>query len=294
MKTWLITGASTGIGRGIAEAVLADGNRAVVTARDVARLSDLVERYPQTALALPYEATESDAAKRLVDAAIERFGSIDTLVCNAGRGHSGTAKDSSLTDVRTLFETNFFGPAALVQAALPSMRTTGNGVIATVSSMGVHFRGASGNGFYVASKAAIEGYSEILRNEVAQFGIRVCVIEPGSFRTEFRKAGINSNINASTYASAARSRDYLRDHPYDQAGDPVRGGRIIADVLGSDDVPHTLILGKGMVEVAVAAHEERAREAQWSNDLASQASFSEEELAAEGTDDSASPFSGRR
>lgn len=294
MKTWLITGASTGIGRGIAEAVLRDGNRAVVTARDAARLFDLVERYPQTALALSYEATRNEAAKSLVDAAIERFGSIDVLVCNAGRGHSGTAEDSDLSDVRTLFETNFFGPAALVQAALPHMRAAGDGVIATVSSMGVHFRGAEGNGFYVASKAALEGYSEILRNEVAQFGIRVCVIEPGSFRTEFRRSGISSNINADAYASAAQSRDYLRDHPYDQAGDPVRGGRIIADVLGSHNVPHTLILGKGMVEIAVAAHEERADEARWSSNLAPLASFSEEELAEKGSDDSASPFAGRR
>lgn len=188
MKTWLITGASTGIGRGIAEAVLRDGNRAVVTARDSARLSDLVGRYPQTALALSYEATRNEAAKGLVNAAIEHFSSIDVLVCNAGCGHSGTAEDSDLSDVRTLFETNFFGPAALVQAALPHMRATGNGVIATVSSMGVNFRGAEGNGFYVASKAALEGYSEILRNEVAQFGIRVCVIEPGSFWTEFRRS----------------------------------------------------------------------------------------------------------
>ena len=293
MRTWVITGASTGIGRGIAEAVLANKEQVVATARDVARLADLVERYPATAHAVSYEATEPGSAQALVDEAIARFGAIDVLVCNAGRGHSGTAENSDIAEVRLLFETNFFGPAELVQAALPYMRAAGKGVIATLSSMGVHFRSAVGNAFYVASKDAIEGYSEILRNEVEPFGISVCVIEPGSFRTEFRTSGIYSSLDEGVYSAAARSRNYLRDHPYDQAGDPVRGGRIIADVLGGGDVPRTLILGAGMVEVAVKAHAERREEALWSADLAPLANFTAEELTAAGADDSASPFAAR-
>jgi hypothetical protein len=119
------------------------------------------------------------------------------------------------------------------------------------------------------------------------------VIEPGSFRTEFRTSGIYSSLDEGVYSAAAQSRNYLRDHPYDQAGDPVRGGRIIADVLGGGDVPRTLILGAGMVEVAAKAHAERREEALWSADLAPLANFTAEELAAAGADDSASPFAAR-
>lgn len=266
MKTWLITGASTGLGRGLAEAVLRHGDQAAVTARDPRKLDDLKEQYGKRVLPISLEVTDPEQRKAAVQKTVDAFGRIDVLVNNAGRGHFGAVEDSPEEDVRLLFETNFFGPAGMIRAALPYMRQQGSGMIVNTSSMGVMFEGATGNGYYVASKAAVEMLSEVLRNEVKPLGIDVMILEPGSFRTEFRVSAIQGELSKipDYQKTAAAFQKYLSAHQHDQKGDPAKAGEAIYDAVTGTDKPEVLTLGKGMIEVAQKTLQDRSDEvAKW-------------------------------
>lgn len=275
MKTWLITGTSTGIGRGIAEAVLKAGDQAVVTARNHHKMDDLVEQYGSRVLPLNLEVTDPEQRREVIQRAVEKFGGIDVLVNNAGRGHFGAVEDSPKDDIRLLFETNFFGPVGMIRDVLPCMRKAGSGMIVNVSSMGVMFENGTGNAYYTASKAALEMLSDVLRNEVKPLGIDVMIIEPGTFRTEFRVSAIeNPDASIADYEkTAGASRKYLRDHPYNQSGDPAKAGEAIYTAVNAEDKPEVLILGKGMIEAAEKTLEDRIAEIKKWRDLSESTDF---------------------
>lgn len=262
MKTWLITGASSGIGRGIAEAVLNGGDQAAITARNAHKMDDLKEKYGDRVLLLSLEVTDQKQRKAAVEKTIETFGKIDVLVNNAGRGQFGAVEDSTEEDIRQLYETNFFGPVGMIKETLPYMRKAGSGMIINVSSMGVMFENGTGNAYYVSSKAAMEMLSGVLRNEVKPLGIDVMIIEPGTFRTQFRVSAIETEESAmKAYENTAgASRQYLKNNPYNQSGDPKKAGRVIYQAVNQEDKPEVLILGKGMIEAATKTLDDRKEE----------------------------------
>ena len=181
-RVWLITGASSGFGRAIAEAALATGDTVVAAARRPEAVADLVAAAPDRVTALRLDVTDTDRIRDAVAEVIDRHGRVDVLVNNAGRGAIGAAEETSDSELRDLMDLHFFGPAALTRAVLPRMRERGTGAIVQMSSMGGRFT-FPGVGAYSATKFALEGWSEALAKEVDRFGIRVLIVEPGAFRT---------------------------------------------------------------------------------------------------------------
>ena len=176
MSTWLITGCSTGLGRALAAAVIDAGHNAVVSARDVAKVADLAETAPDRTLAVALDVTDPEQVDSAARRAEERFGGVDVLVNNAGYGYRAAVEEGDDADVRTLFDTHFFGTVAMIKAVLPGMRARRSGAIVNISSIGAQLTPV-GSGYYAAAKAAIEGMSGALRGELAPLGISVTVVE---------------------------------------------------------------------------------------------------------------------
>ena len=184
MKTWLITGCSSGIGKGIAKAVLESGDQAIVTARNKDKVMDIVEAYPETALAVSLDVCSQDSIKNAVKEAYDKFGTIDVLVNNAGYGYRSAVEEGEIEAVQTLYQTNLFGPIELIKAVLPKMREQKSGYILNVTSIAAA-RSAVGSGYYASSKAALELLTNGLMKELAPLGIKAMVVQPGAFRTRF-------------------------------------------------------------------------------------------------------------
>jgi NAD(P)-dependent dehydrogenase (short-subunit alcohol dehydrogenase family) len=242
---WFITGCSTGLGRALAEAVLKHGHRAVVTARNPAQIQDIVGRYPTTSLAVPLDVANYGQIKLAVSAAEKAFGRIDVLVNNAGYGYLAAVEEGEEQKFRDMFETNFFGLAALIRRVLPGMRTREHGHIINISSVG-GLLGNPGAGYYNASKFAVEGLSEALAKEVEPLGIRVTVVEPGPFRTDWAGRSlkqVRTPIEAYATTSGAR-RAQISGYSGRQAGDPARAAQAIIRVVESPTPPMNLVLGK--------------------------------------------------
>src|SRR5690349_12067758 len=202
MSTWLITGSSSGLGRALAGAVLDAGHNAVVAARNADSVRDLTEAHPDTTLAVALDVTDSDQVAAAVRQGEERFGGIDVLVNNAGYGYRAAVEEGDEADVAALFATNVFGPVALIKAVLPGMRARRRGAIVNISSIGARIC-PPGSGYYAASKAALEGLSGSLREELDPLGISVTVVEPGAFRTDF--AGRSLTQSAAPIADYAQT-----------------------------------------------------------------------------------------
>ena len=245
---WLITGASSGFGRIFAETALAQGDRVVATARNVAAISDLPERYPQAALALPLDVTDP-AQVRAAIATATASGDVDVLVNNAGHGMIGALEELSDNEIRQTLETNLFGALAVTRAVLPHMRARRRGHIVQMSSVGGVVANP-GHALYNTSKFALEGASEALAGEVAPFGIRVTLVEPGPFRTAFagRSAAFATPIPdyADTPAGALRAR--FRDQDGVQPGDPELAVEAVISVVRSGSAPLRLPLGRAAVQ----------------------------------------------
>jgi NAD(P)-dependent dehydrogenase (short-subunit alcohol dehydrogenase family) len=228
VPVWLMTGCSTGFGRELAKLVLERGWNAVVTARKPEELKDLVKGHEQRALVEMLDVTKTDQIHKVVKAAESRFGRIDVLVNNAGYGYLAAIEEGEEDDVRDIFETNFFGLVELTKAVLPGMRSRRSGTIVNVSSIGglVSF-GATG--YYHATKYAVEGLSESLKIECAPLGIKVMVVEPGPFRTDWAGRSMKqSKTVIDDYAETAgkrRQETFARNGA--QIGDPVRGAAAI-------------------------------------------------------------------
>lgn len=267
MRIWFITGCSSGLGAGIAKAVLKSGDAAVVTARDRERVSHFEKEYPDRALAVSLELADRETMKAAVDAAFEKFGRIDVLVNSAGHGYRATIEESEPEQVRQLFEEDFFAPMDIIRMVLPKMRDEHQGLIINVSSIGA-VRGALGNGYYSAAKGALELATEALAKEVEPFGIRTMLIEPGAMRTGFygeRMAGTGTNISAYDDIADRYRKEKIVDH-HDQIGDPDRCGEIIVRTAFAKDPPFRLLLGSDAVRAAEAVLSDRIRELRdWKN-----------------------------
>jgi NAD(P)-dependent dehydrogenase (short-subunit alcohol dehydrogenase family) len=244
MTTWLITGCSTGLGRAFAEAVLARGDHAVVTARDVTKVRDLAEKHPDTALALPLDVTDDAQVAAAVAAAEERFGGVDVLVNNAGYGYRAAVEEGVDEDVRQLFDTHVFGTVATIKAVLPGMRARRSGTIVNLSSIGARIC-PEGSGYYAAVKAAIEALTLSLRKEVAPLGITAMVVEPGGFRTDFAGRSLTQAAQPiADYADTAGRRRKEHDTAHGtQPGDPAKAAAALIQAVESAEPPYMLLLG---------------------------------------------------
>ncbi len=242
---WFITGCSTGLGRALAQRVLEHGHRAVVTARIVAQVSDIVANYPDAALGLRLDINDPKQVEAALAQVTDRFQRIDVLVNNAGYGYLAAVEEGEDQDIRDMFETNFFALVALIRKVLSGMRERNSGHIVNISSVG-GLLGAASSGYYNATKFALEGLTEALAQEVEPLGIRVTAIEPGPFRTDWAGRSLKQARHPiAAYANTAGARrSQITARSGKQAGDPVRAADAIIKVVESDDPPHNLVLGK--------------------------------------------------
>jgi NAD(P)-dependent dehydrogenase (short-subunit alcohol dehydrogenase family) len=238
-RVWLVTGASSGFGRATAIAALVRGDSVLATARRADGLSDL-----DGAVITPLDVTDAAQRDAAVATALERFGRIDVLVNNAGRTQVGAVEETTDEELRALFDLHFFGPAALTRAVLPHMRRQGGGAIVQMSSVGGQVT-APGFSAYCATKFALEGLTETLRDEVAGFGIRTLIVEPGAFRTGlFRPGAAYESAEMPEYAdTVGPTRAYIRRDHGVQRGDPMKAAEAIIAALDADDPPLRLVLG---------------------------------------------------
>lgn len=245
VKTWFITGASRGLGLEIARAALEAGDQVVATGRKPEQVEAGLAGSGERLLALKLDVTDQGSIEAAVDAASARFGSIDVLVNNAGYGQLGAFEQLSVAAIERQFATNVFGVFAVTRAVLPVMRAQRSGHILTLSSIGglIGFDGAS---IYCATKFALEGWSESLSLELAQFGIKATVIEPGFFRTDFLDASSVSydDIAIPDYADySAKRKAGLDEINHRQAGDPVKLGKAMVFLVASQDPPVRFAVG---------------------------------------------------
>jgi NAD(P)-dependent dehydrogenase (short-subunit alcohol dehydrogenase family) len=265
MATWLITGCSTGLGRALAQTVLAHGHNAVVTARSVTTVEDIAAAYPDTALPLALNVTNSAEIDSVVQQARTRFGGIDVLVNNAGYGYRAAVEEADDADIRQLFDTNFFGAVDMIKAVVPGMRANRSGSILNISSIGARISPA-GSGYYSATKAALEGLSGSLHKELKPLGIHVTVIEPGAFRTDFAGRSLTQSATPiEDYAETAGKRRKENDTmDGTQPGDPAKAAEAIVTVAASADPPSLLVLGEDAFGAFAAVAEwQRSELEQW-------------------------------
>jgi NAD(P)-dependent dehydrogenase (short-subunit alcohol dehydrogenase family) len=254
-RVWLITGTSSGFGRQIAQAALARGDRVVATARRPETLADLVAAAPERVHPVALDVTRADQIDAAVRAALERFGGIDVLVNNAGHGSVGAVEEIAMPDLRALMDTMFFGPVALTQAVLPHMRERRSGAIVQMSSMGGQLS-PPGFGAYCSAKFALEALSESLATEVEPYGIRVLIVEPGAFRTEFGGGRMHRSRDSGLYAeTAGENRAYIDASDGTQPGDPHKAAAAIVSALDAPDAPLRLALGDDAVDAIRAKHD---------------------------------------
>ena len=257
-KTWFITGTSSGFGRAIADEALRRGDRIVATARDPRALADLVSAAPDRVLALALDVTDGAAIERAIAAAIARFGAIDVLVNNAGFSIAGALEETSDADLRLTMETMFFGPATLTRAVLPHMRERRTGTVVQITSVG-GLSTAPGFGAYCAAKHALEGLSEAVAAEVAAFGVRVLIVEPGEFRTAlFGDRFRHMPALAAYEATVGPTRAFVAAKANAQVGDPAKAGRAIVDAIAAGAPTLRLPLGADAVS-GIRAKLERIR-----------------------------------
>jgi NAD(P)-dependent dehydrogenase (short-subunit alcohol dehydrogenase family) len=248
-KTWLITGCSSGLGHALAKEVLAQGYNAVITARKTEDIQQLAAAYPETAFAAALDITDLTQIATVIKEAENKFGSVDVLINNAGYGYRAAVEEGEDKDVRELLDTMFFGTVHMIQAVLPGMRSRQSGTIINVSSIGGRYA-APGSGYYSAAKFAVEGMSDALRKEVAPLGIKVTVVEPGAFRTEFAGRSLKgSQIEIDDYKETVGPRRKQNDKTSGtQQGDPQKAAQAIIKIVEGDKVPFRLLLGSDAID----------------------------------------------
>lgn len=252
-KVWLITGSSRGLGKAFTEAALEAGHRVVATARDPQQLADIVTKYGDRVRAVALDVTNETQAQRAVDVAIETFGSLDVLVNNAGYGNVCPVEDTPLADFRAQIETNLFGVIIMTKAVLPYFRGRKVGHIIQLSSIGGRI-GPVGRAAYAAAKFGVEGFSESLHKEVDPLGIKVTIVEPGGFRTDFAGSSTelregHADYDSTVGATARRQRDYDGKQP----GDPAKAAAALLHIASLSDPPLRLLLGTDAYNLAEQA-----------------------------------------
>ena len=247
-QVWLITGSSRGLGRALAEAVLATGHKLIATARQSAQLSDLKGKYGDQVRLVDLDVTDAAAALDAVRVARDAFGRLDVLANNAGYGNIGSVEDTSLEEFHEIIETNLFGVINTTKAALPVMREQGHGHLLQFSSVGGRV-GAMGRAPYSAAKWGVEGFSEVLAQEVGPLGIKVTIIEPGGFRTDFAGASTTIREGRPEYdATVGATARFQRDFNGKQPGDPAKAAAVIMQVANMENPPLRLLLGSDAVQ----------------------------------------------
>lgn len=255
-KTWFITGTSRGFGREWAIAALERGDNVAATARSTDSLDDLVQRYGDSILPIELDVNDRAADFAAVKQAHDRFGRLDIVINNAGYGHFGMIEELSEDDARSQIETNLFGALWVTQAALPFMREQGSGHIIQVSSIG----GISAFpmvGIYHASKWGLEGFSQALAQEVADFGIAVTLVEPGGFSTDWAGPSAKHSEELPAYAEYREAANKERASRNGAKGDPAATGAAILKVVDAEEPPLRIFLGKSPLSVATADYEKR-------------------------------------
>ena len=255
-KVWLITGCSTGFGRELAKYVLQTGDKVAVTSRNPEDIKDIVDR-EDNAIAIQLDVTKPDEIKAAVKQTMDEFGRIDVLVNNAGIGYFGAVEESEDAAVRRMFEINFFGLAKMTQEVLPVMRKQRSGHIVNIASIG-GLRAFPAVGFYNATKFAVDGLSEALAKEVAPLGIKVTIVAPSGFRTDWagRSAEDSPIVIEDYHETAAQNQSAIRGYSGNQPGDPERAAKAIVKAVESEDPPLRLLLGAAAMKGARAKLEE--------------------------------------
>jgi len=273
-KTWLITGSSRGFGWELTKAVLADGDNVVATARRPEQLDKLVWEYGDRIRAVALDVTDAGAASAAVQMAIDAFGRLDVIVNNAGYADSAPIEEMSENDFRAQIETNLFGVVNVTKAALPELRKQGSGHFIQFSSIGGRVGGTPGMGAYQTAKWAVEGFSEVLNAEVKPLGIKVTIIEPGAFRTDWGGSSMRRVPVGKDYEQTVGEMNRYRESTVaNWRGDPARAAKIITEIARLDEPPLRLLLGAGAVESAEKASKARAAEAEKWADLSRSADF---------------------
>jgi NAD(P)-dependent dehydrogenase (short-subunit alcohol dehydrogenase family) len=267
-KVWLVTGSASGLGRDIAEAILASGDRLLATARDSHRLNDLVERYGEQVHTAALDVTDEAAARAAVAKAVDVFGRLDVVVHNAGYGDVAPFEQLSSESFRTLVDTNFFGVVYMTRAAIPVMRKQKSGCILQISSVGGRL-GVPGNAAYHAAKWAVGGFTESLAPELAPFGVRLCALEPGGMRTNWGKrasAGV-PKLLPEYEPSVGLFIKKLEDHWGHEMSDPAKVAQVILQLASAEQLPAHLLLGSDALQYARLAEEKRESDAKAWHDI---------------------------
>lgn len=271
---WFITGCSTGLGRALAERVIARGLRVVATARDAGSIAALADAAPDRVLTLALDVNDAAAIDAAVAATQEKFGRIDVLVNNAGYGYQSTIEEGVEAEIRAQFDTNVFGLFAMTRAVLPLMRAQRHGNIISITSV-AGLAGFPGSGYYAASKHAVEGWSDSLRAEVAPLGIGVTCIEPGPFRTDWAGRSLRQSVNRiADYADTAGKRlAGTKESSGAQAGDPDKAADAMIAIARGAAAPRHLVLGAWGFNAVVEQLRGRLREIEGQRELSLSADF---------------------
>ncbi len=273
-RSWLITGSSRGFGRALAAAALEAGDHVAATARRPRQLDDLAERYDDQVLTIALDVTDAAAAEAAVAKAADAFGSLDVIANNAGYAGSAAIEDMPAGDFRAQIETNLFGVVNVTRAALPVFRAQRSGHFLQFSSIGGRVGGSPGMGAYQTAKFGVEGFSEVLNAEVRPLGIKVTIVEPGPFRTDWAGSSMPVYPVSPDYEqTVGRMNEFRRQTAAAWPGDPARAARILLDIVNHPDPPLRLLLGAAAVESAEKSSFARAAEAAEWADVSRSADF---------------------
>ena len=256
-KVWLITGCSTGFGRSLAIAALTKGDVVAVGSRNTNDIQDIIQQFPETALPLTLDVTKPEQIKTSVEQTIQHFHKIDVLVNNAGVGYFGAVEESEDAAIRNMFDINVFGLGDMIKAVLPQMRKQRSGHILNIASIG-GLRSYPGVGYYNATKYAVDGLSEALHKEVSPLGIKVTIIAPSGFRTDWAGRSANdTKVHIEDYnATARKNMGDIRNSSGNQPGDPDRAAQAMIQVVESENPPMRLLLGAAALRGAKLKLEE--------------------------------------
>ena len=249
-KVWLITGASRGLGRAFTEEILKAGDRVVAAARNPEQLAEVASKFGESARTVSLDVTIEAQAKRAVDAAIDTFGGLDVLVNNAGYGNVCPVEDTPLADFRAQIETNLFGVIIMTKAVLPYFRERATGHVIQIASIGGRV-GPTGRAAYAAAKFGVEGFSESLSKEVGPLGIKITIVEPGGFRTDFAGSSTELRVGRPEYdATVGATVRFQRAYDGKQPGDPVKAAAALLHIASLPNPPLRLLLGSDAYNAA--------------------------------------------
>jgi NAD(P)-dependent dehydrogenase (short-subunit alcohol dehydrogenase family) len=275
-KTWFITGSSRGFGRSLVTAALAAGDRVVATARRPESLADLAAEHGDNVLPVALDVTDASAVAAAFEQAIARFGSLDVIVNNAGYANLSPIETTSEEDFRTQFETNFWGVYHVSRAAIPVLRAQGGGTIVQFSSVGGRVGGSPGIASYQAAKFAVDGFSRVLAVETAPFGVKVMVVEPSGFKTDWAGSSMTVHAIPAEYEQTVGfMNSRMRQTENGPAGDPDRAAEIIVQAVRRPNPPTHLLLGVNAVQMALQHSQSELAEATAWEKVSRSADFSE-------------------